>query len=313
MDIGVYLRPEVTYDKMLELAKRADELGYFGAFLNDHVHGFGNGGREAYMEAWTAMTGLGVQTKNLRVGQIVLFNSLRNPAYLAKSVTTLDQMTKGRYEFLIGSGWNEPEYKGYDLMEQGRGMPSAKVRVDRFEESLKILNLMLTQEETSYEGKFWKLDKAFNVPQPLQQPMRISVGCHGPRMMRITALYAQGLNTSRRTMTELKSAIDQFEGIVHKYTDKKLSDYYISGFSSLSIIDDESKLKETIADRLKRMNSSMTIEKYREEAFAGTTEEIRTKISLLQDWGMEMSVASISVDGSDDPLKYFKDEVINKI
>ncbi|MHA2504277.1 MAG: LLM class flavin-dependent oxidoreductase, partial [Candidatus Kariarchaeaceae archaeon] len=268
-------------------------------------------GREPYVEAWTAMTGIGMQTKQLRVGQIVLFNSLRNPAFLAKSIATLDNMTNGRYELLIGSGWNEPEYKGYDLMEGGRGMPSAKERVDRFEESLKILNLMLSQEETSYDGDFWKLDQAFNVPQPVQKPMRISVGCKGPRMMRITAKYAQGWNIGARSMKAVRENFDKFEKIVEKHTDNKFSDYYISGFGGITVIDDDAKLRESVAQRAEQMKTDS--ETVLRDQFIGSTENIREKIRQLKEWGMDMCVMSISVDGNDDPLGHFKSEILNRI
>ncbi|MFX1537385.1 MAG: LLM class flavin-dependent oxidoreductase, partial [Promethearchaeota archaeon] len=206
MKFGLYIRSGQTYAGMLELAQYADELGLFGVFLNDHVHGFANEGKEPYLEAWTAMTGIGVQTKRVRLGHIVLFNSLRNPAFLAKSIATLDQMSNGRYELLIGAGWNVPEYEGYDLMEKGRGMPSAKERVDRFKEALEILRGMLTNEEFSYNGKYWILKNAINIPQPVQKSMKISVGASKPRMIRISARYADGLNTGG-DLQELKDKI----------------------------------------------------------------------------------------------------------
>jgi len=95
MKFGVYVRPAVTYGNMLELARAAEDLGYYGVFLNDHVEGLSGDRKEPYLEAWTAITGLGVQTKTIRLGHITLFNSLRNPAYLAKSVATLDNMAGG--------------------------------------------------------------------------------------------------------------------------------------------------------------------------------------------------------------------------
>ena len=194
MEFGYYIRPAVTYEGMLEMALHAESLGLSGVYLNDHVHGMREGGMELYLEAWTAMTGIGVETKRIRLGHIVLFNSLRNPAFLAKSVATLDRMTGGRYELLIGAGWNEPEYVGYDLMERGRGMPPAGERVDRLKEALQILRGMLENEVFSFDGRFWKLEDAINLPQPVQSPMRISVGANKPRMIRIAATYADGLN-----------------------------------------------------------------------------------------------------------------------
>ena len=146
---------------MKSLAIYADNHDYYGIFLNDHVNGFKLQGKEPYLEAWTVISALAPLTSKIKLGHIVLFNSLRNPAYLAKSITTLDIISEGRYETLIGAGWNIPEYEGYDLMEQGRGMPSAKERVDRFQESLQILELMLNNEITNFEGKFWKLRNAY--------------------------------------------------------------------------------------------------------------------------------------------------------
>ncbi len=174
MEFGYYIRPADTFEGMVEMARYAEELGLFGVFLNDHVHSMRQSGMQPYLEAWTAMAGIGVQTKRIRLGHIVLFNSLRNPAFLAKSVSTLDRMSGGRYELLIGAGWNEPEYLGYDLMERGRGMPSAGVRVDRFKETLQILRGMFDNDVFSYEGRYWTLRDAINLPPTVQKPMTSS-------------------------------------------------------------------------------------------------------------------------------------------
>ena len=76
MEFGYYIRPADTYEGMVEMARYAEELGLFGVFLNDHVHSMRPGGMEPYLEAWTAMAGIGVETKRIRLGHIVLFNSL---------------------------------------------------------------------------------------------------------------------------------------------------------------------------------------------------------------------------------------------
>jgi len=311
MEIGLYLRHELTYENMAKKAKKADELGYFGGFLNDHVIGFGDDRMEPYLEAWTAMTGIGMETDNLRVGQIVLFNSLRNPAFLAKSIATLDNMTNGRYELLIGAGWNEREYTGYDLMGDGNGIPSAGERVSRFEETLKILNLMLNQKVTSFNGQFWQLEQAINVPQPVQKEMRVSVGCKGPRMMRITAENATGINISGGYIPTLSDLIDQFEKTVDQYTDKKLGDYYISGFTGIEVTEDQKRIDELVQQRVKRMNQEVT----ESDFLFGSAEDIASKLRRLQDKGMEMMVSSITVDNklSSDPLAYFKDNVMTSI
>ena len=67
LKFGLYIRSGETYPGFLDLARLAEELGLFGVFLNDHVHGFANDGKEPYLESWTAMTGIGVQTNRIRL------------------------------------------------------------------------------------------------------------------------------------------------------------------------------------------------------------------------------------------------------
>ncbi|MHA2171547.1 MAG: LLM class flavin-dependent oxidoreductase [Candidatus Kariarchaeaceae archaeon] len=308
MEFGIFIRREETYEKMLNLALKAEEMGFMGAFLNDHVIGFANEGKQNYLEAWTAMTGIGVQTSKLRIGQIVLFNSLRNPAFLAKSIASLDQMTNGRFELMIGAGWNEQEYLGYDLMEQGRGMPSAKERVDRFEETLQILRLMLSQEVTDFDGKFWKLKGAINMPLPIQQPLRMSVGCSKPRMMRIAAKYANGINLSGRSLSTIDEAVSKFARIAEDQN-KHLDDYYVSGFNSMQIAKDKAgakKLAKPIAE-----NAKISIDDVLKNYFVGTAENIVEKINTANELGINMFVTVPIVEKSiqEDPMDYFYDNI----
>lgn len=298
---------------MLELARYSEELGLFGVFLNDHVHGFASNGKEPYLEAWTAMTGIGVQTKRIRIGHIVLFNSLRNPAYLAKSVATLDQMINGRYELMIGAGWNKPEYEGYDLMEKGRGMPSAKERVDRFKEALEILRGMLTTEVFSYEGKYWSLRNAINIPQPIQKPMKISVGASKPRMIGITARYADGLNAGgglKRFKDHMNMLVPALEN-----NNRKIEEFFVSGFSSVNIAKNEIEYESLVKEMAGRtLKSKVDI---RKEEFIGTPEVLLEKFRHAQDLGMKLMIFSIkstpNIEELKEKLSFFNDSVISQL
>ena len=103
MEFGYYIRPASTFEGMVEMSKHAEELGIQGVYLNDHVHGMRERGMEPYLESWTALSALGALTRKVKLGHVVLFNSLRNPAFLAKSAASLDRMTGGRFELLIGA------------------------------------------------------------------------------------------------------------------------------------------------------------------------------------------------------------------
>ena len=314
MEFGYYIRPADTYEGMVEMARYAEELGLFGVFLNDHVHSMRQGGMEPYLEAWTAMAGIGVQTKRIRLGHIVLFNSLRNPAFLAKSVSTLDRMSGGRYELLIGAGWNEPEYTGYDLMERGRGMPSAGERVDRFKESLQILRGMFDNDVFSYEGKYWTLQDAINLPPTVQKPMRISVGATKPRMIRIAAKYADGLNTGGGL-----DSLAKVRGILVPALErngKRLEDYYFSGFAAQVTVNGSDKEYDAMAKRIAE-RSKRSVEEVKGDVFSGTSEALVEKFRRAQDLGVKMMVVYIRPATNTEEMKQrlsrFNDEVIKEL
>ncbi len=311
MDFGAYIR-KPTFSEMIDQSKLAEELGYYGVFINDHVIGFADEGFESYLEAWTVMTGIGLLTSKIRIGHIVLFNSLRNPAFLAKSVSTLDSMIGGRYDLLIGAGWNSQEYEGYDLMENGSGMPSAKERVDRLEESLQILRMMLSQESTDFNGKFWTLKGAINLPQPIQKPMKIIVGGQGARMMRISALHADGMNLSERHIPTMLSLIRKFEKEAN-LIGKSLEDYTMSGFAGVYLGRNEVEINDHLNQLSKRMKLSRS--EIREGYLIGTNEEIIEKLRLLEDNHIKMMVIApvLHKTNVNRDLQYFNDEIINQI
>jgi alkanesulfonate monooxygenase SsuD/methylene tetrahydromethanopterin reductase-like flavin-dependent oxidoreductase (luciferase family) len=313
MKFGIYIRGAQTYEKMLELARSAEDLDYFGVFLNDHVEGLSGDRKEPYLEAWTVMTGIGVQTKKIRIGHITLFNSLRNPAYLAKSVATLDQMTGGRYELILGAGWNEPEYLGYDLMERGSGMPSAGERVARLKESVEIIKGMLHNEVFSYDGKYWNLKDSMNVPQPVQKPFRVSVGARQPRMIRIAARYAGGINASGN-LHNIERILKRYHTELEKIG-KRLDSVFISGFlPSVYLMRSKEEYEDTL---LKWKHRGTDINQARKYDFIGTPDILIEKWRKAMDLGMNMSVINVhpskTLAENIEMLSNFKDKVVNQL
>jgi alkanesulfonate monooxygenase SsuD/methylene tetrahydromethanopterin reductase-like flavin-dependent oxidoreductase (luciferase family) len=284
MDFGLYIRPAGTYPAMLEVSRYAEELGLFGVFMNDHFEGLSGDRKEPYLEAWTAMAGIGVETKKIRVGHITLFNSMRNPAVLAKMITTLDNMTGGRYETIIGAGWNEPEYKGYDLMEKGSGMPEAGERVTRLKEAVQILRGMFDNEVFSYEGKYWKLTDAVNVPGTIQKPMRLSVGARQQRMISIAAKYADGMNGSGN-MNAINGYLKILEPELEK-NKRKMSDFYLHGFTTVT----PTKNEEETNALIKKIAKDKPVKEVAEDVFVGTPDILIEKLRAVEDRGYKMMI-----------------------
>jgi alkanesulfonate monooxygenase SsuD/methylene tetrahydromethanopterin reductase-like flavin-dependent oxidoreductase (luciferase family) len=284
MEFGLYIRPVVNYPAMVEIARYAEELGIFGVFLNDHFEGLSGDRKEPYLEAWTAMAGIGVETKKIRVGHITLFNSMRNPAVLAKMITTLDIITGGRYETILGAGWNEPEYLGYDLMEMGRGMPEADERVSRLKESAQILRGMFDNEVFSFEGKYWKLKDAVNVPRPAQKHMRLSIGARQHRMISIAAKYADGMNGSGN-MNAIRSYLKILRPELEK-NKRRLEDFWLHGFATIT----PTKSKTESDELLKKIAKEKPVNEVADDVFIGTTDVLVEKLRACSDLGVKMMI-----------------------
>ena len=176
---------------LFERAALCEKLGYHSLWLVDHFWTRGMPDLD-HVEALTMMSALAARTEKLRIGTLVLCNSYRNPALLAKSLATIDQVSNGRLEAGIGAGWMDEEYRAY-----GYDFPEMKVRLKQLEEGLQILKLMLGPEKKpSFKGKYYSIDGAMNSPKPVQKPHPpITIGGSGEKvMLKIVAKHADRWN-----------------------------------------------------------------------------------------------------------------------
>jgi F420-dependent oxidoreductase-like protein len=143
------------------------------------------------LEAYTALGALAMKTNHVLLGTMVTGVTYRNPAMLAKIVTTLDVISKGRAVMGIGAAWNESEHAGY-----GIEFPPIGRREDRLEEALTIIRAMFTEERPSFEGTFYTIDRALNRPRPIQpRGPRILIGGSGEkRTLKLAARFADMTN-----------------------------------------------------------------------------------------------------------------------
>jgi F420-dependent oxidoreductase-like protein len=167
------------FDRVVENAQAAENAGFDLVTVMDHFYQIRGIGPETepMMEAYTTLSALATQTKRVKLATMVTGVTYRNPAILAKQVTTLDVISKGRAILGIGAAWNEDEHKGY-----GVEFPPIGQRMDRLGEALTIAKLMFTEDRPSFEGKYYKIDRALNVPRPIQPGgPKILIGGGGER------------------------------------------------------------------------------------------------------------------------------------
>jgi F420-dependent oxidoreductase-like protein len=184
-------RPERLFETVVAQAKAADRSGFDTIFVMDHFYQLPMLGRpEDYMlECYTALGALARETTNVRLSALVTGNTYRNPALLAKIVTTLDIVSGGRAQLGIGAGWFELEHDAL-----GFEFKTFTDRFEKLEEALQIIIPMLRGERPTFDGKHYAVKDAINEPQPIR-PIPVMIGGSGEKKtLRLVAKYADESN-----------------------------------------------------------------------------------------------------------------------
>ena len=189
-----------NYEEMRDAWLEADRLGFDTAWLHDHVLNQ-NDIALPEDEGWTVLTALLVQSTRIRGGLMVTANTFRHPALLAKMVTTLDIISRGRVEVGLGAGWFEAEHRQYGL-----DLPPIGERMRRLEESCEILKPLWTEKRATFEGTYYELREAYHEPKPVQRPHPpLTIGTSGEQVgLRIAARHARTWNMARATPEEFR-------------------------------------------------------------------------------------------------------------
>jgi probable F420-dependent oxidoreductase len=154
---GVQLHTAADGADLAARARRAEELGYSTAFFPDHF-----GDQLAPMPALMAVADA---TSELRIGTLVLDNDYRHPVVLAKEAATLDVLSGGRLELGLGAGWMNTDYE-----QSGIPMDPPKVRVDRFEEGIRVLKNAFADGAQDFAGEHYTITGYDGLPKPAQKP-----------------------------------------------------------------------------------------------------------------------------------------------
>jgi alkanesulfonate monooxygenase SsuD/methylene tetrahydromethanopterin reductase-like flavin-dependent oxidoreductase (luciferase family) len=167
-----------------------EELGFDSIWHADHYQR-PSIPEAPFLEGWTLLSALAMKTETPRIGILVTSNTFRHPPLLAKQAVTVDHISRGRLELGIGTGWYQAEHERF-----GVPYPETPELVDRFEEAVVLVDKLLTQEVTTFAGAYYQVHDAPFRPAPLQRPRPpLTLGAHGPRMLRLVARYADRWNS----------------------------------------------------------------------------------------------------------------------
>jgi len=188
----VLILPNLAWPQLVDRFKQVESLGFDLAGFADHFVDWSNPPGHWY-ELWTWLAGVAQATSRIRLLTTVAQIPLRDPATFANQAMTVDHISNGRLEIGLGIG-----VKGLDPSYKMMGIPdwSNKERVARLKEYLEVIDLLLRQDVSSYQGEFYQLDGAVMSPRPIQQPRPpIMVAAMGPGMLRNAAQYADIWNS----------------------------------------------------------------------------------------------------------------------
>lgn len=194
------VKSEGLFDHVAMLATTAERAGFDSVFVMDHFYQLPNIGprTDPMLEGYATLAALAARTKRVRLGTLVTGVTYRNPAFLAKEVTTLDVISAGRAILGLGAAWNEDEHGGY-----GYEFPPVGERLSRLEEALQICRAMFREEAASFTGRYYRIEGALNSPRPLQRngpPIMIGGGGE-QRTLKLVAQYGDMCNIFGDTAT----------------------------------------------------------------------------------------------------------------
>ncbi|GHO85863.1 TIGR03560 family F420-dependent LLM class oxidoreductase [Dictyobacter formicarum] len=186
MEMAGIQDPVEAYETMTQAALTAEEGGFNSLWLSDAF--WPADSSQFLFECWTTTAALARDTKRVRIGQMVTYSGLRQPALLAKMASTVDVMSHGRLTVGIGSGYPglADQFRAY-----GYDFPDTPVRSQQLREAVQVLRAMWTQEQAKFDGKYYQPHGAINQPKGVQQPhIPLMIGGNGEQVtLKLVAQY----------------------------------------------------------------------------------------------------------------------------
>jgi alkanesulfonate monooxygenase SsuD/methylene tetrahydromethanopterin reductase-like flavin-dependent oxidoreductase (luciferase family) len=305
------------YKMAKEASLECERLGFDSIYVSDHMVPRPNTPypekdeydlNVPYLECWTLLSALAIETQKIKLGTFTLCNSFRQPpSLLAKMASTLDHISGGRLIFGIGAGYNEKEYLMY-----GIPYPKPSVRIKQLEEALKIIIKMWTEERPTFEGRYYNIRDAICNPKPTQKPYPpILIGGRGKKLtLRVVAKYANIWNWPPAVYVTPEIFL-VYKNLLHNYCksiNREPNKIAISMGDILHISKEKANLKKLVS---KYKPNELTYDVYMNHLI-GTPEECIERIQRYQDLGVSEFVLQIPslARGNLKELNLFGEKVI---
>src|SRR5579885_499445 len=304
MDLASIKDPVEAYEAMTRVAQTADEVGFTSAWLVDHFHTIPQPSQEVTFESWVTTAAQARDIKRLRIGQMVTCNGYRNPALLAKMASTVDVLSHGRLNFGIGAGWYEHEYRAY-----GYDYPDAPDRLRLLREALQVIRAMWTEEEATFEGKYYQIRGAINQPKGVQKPhIPLLIGGGGEKVtLKLVAQYGDACNIGHLDNEGLARKF----AIIKQHCEDVGRDYStiwrtVLFNCAIAETDEEAMAKSTPFQR------NIPSGRIREQALVGTPDTIRKRLEEIEQAGAQEIIIFLPDSAQLEAVRMFARECIKR-
>jgi len=277
----------VSWDEWLALARACEEHGVETLFRSDHYLSLARPTEREALDAWTTLAALAHATERVRLGTLVSPVTFRHPSVLAKCAATVDQISRGRVEVGIGAGWMELEHTAY-----GFPFPETSVRIELLAEQVEIVHRQLSEEQTTFSGKHYRLEDCPNMPRPVQKPRPpLIVGGTGLRgTTRPAARFADEYNTllvdveeARRRKRRVAEMCER-EGRDPSTLRFSLMTGFLVGADGADLRERARRLQ---ARRGENGDPAELLSRYEERGVCGTPEQVVGRLRALEEAGVE--------------------------
>ena len=309
MKLRIFTEPQqgADYQTLRAVALAAEELGFDAFFRSDHYLAMGGGsGLPGPTDSWATLAALAVETSRIRLGTLVSAATFRLPGPLAITVAQVDQMSGGRVEFGVGTGWFEAEHTAY-----GIPFPPLGERFDRLEEQLAIITGLWgtdVGQTFSFEGRHYQLTDSPGLPKPAQRPRPpvLLGGAGARRTPRLAARFADEFNVPFRTVPESAAAFERVRAACEAAGRHPASMTY-SVAQTVCCGKDEAEFRRR-ATAIGQEPDAM-----RETGVAGTPGEVAAKIAEFAQIGAERVYLQVLDLGDLDHLELIASDVAPQV
>ncbi len=270
-----------TWPGVLELWQHLESTGWDTACVSDHFMPNTREREGAVLEAWSTLSALAAVVPRMRIGTIVLGNTYRHPAVVAKMAAQVDIISGGRLLFGIGAAWQRNEHEAY-------GIPfyTMRERLERLDEACTVIRLLWTERRSNFNGRYYQLADAPLDPKPVQKPHpELMIGGGGERVtLHIAAKHADHWNVwGGAKVLARKSAVLEEHCSKLGRDSKSINRSVNMALLITNSKADIDRLAETIAARMGSHAADA-----RDTCLAGTPDQIREQLRRLQSAGATM-------------------------